>query len=625
MMNQTIESVDVSIKWPFKWTLVGSSGSGKTNFALNIIKKSRRLFSQKPDRVIIIYKVFQEIYNTFDKYLPTSYYAEEECDLEELTKSNTERLLIICDDLYFSKKLDEISEHFLIKGRHRNTSWIVLTQSIFNQSALKNISRNSTHMTLFKSVRLNEPHILFSQLRPRSSKVLQDIYSDATEKPYGYLDIDLSQTCPDKLRYKTDLFDSVVKVFVIMNDTSFKTMYLVNKSLLDENQNFKLSIRNKDICSDGMNVIVKPIKQRKSKQINNNQESTQFDDNDEEKGKRDENNDNNQGNISHENDKNPFKLENDYNLTSDRDSSDNIDEIAPAHQEPWYLQDFNKSTHSGDSSLKRKNTDSIGNFVKSDKKHLTSDHHSSENSNEIAPTHKEPWYLQDLNKSTDSSLKRKNKSTHSGELRSKRKNTNSTGNFVKRDKKYVRKYRLNKYPKRFKKRNFNDSSMTPSNNQDREYTAQKIENDEYKKENDSDDQSINNHVREKDSNESGENTLIPLIHDQNKLSISQRIENNKRKKIEDEIDDQWMSGLKSRLNERRVQFKRKHDTIGYRVLPNDESKSIIKPTDFKFIDPVTSSELLGKWKSLKELKKKQTSTKRHKPHRSFSIWKEINN
>ena len=166
MMNQTIESVDVSIKWPFKWTLVGSSGSGKTNFALNIIKKSRRLFSQKPDRVIIIYKVFQEIYNTFDKYLPTSYYAEEECDLEELTKSNTERLLIICDDLYFSKKLDEISEHFLIKGRHRNTSWIVLTQSIFNQSALKNISRNSTHMTLFKSVRLNEPHILFSQLRP---------------------------------------------------------------------------------------------------------------------------------------------------------------------------------------------------------------------------------------------------------------------------------------------------------------------------------------------------------------------------------------------------------------------------------------------------------------------------
>ena len=125
-------------------------------------------------------------------------------------------------------------------------------------------------MTLFKNVRLNEPHIFFSQLRPRSSKVLQDIYAEATEKPYGYLDIDLSQTCPDKLRYKTDLFDEVVKIFVIMSGTSFKTMYLVNKSFLDQNQNFRLSIRNKDICQEGMNVTVKPIRQRKTKIVKPN-------------------------------------------------------------------------------------------------------------------------------------------------------------------------------------------------------------------------------------------------------------------------------------------------------------------------------------------------------------------
>ena len=265
-MYPLIESVDASIKWPFKWTLVGSSGSGKTNFAINMIKESDRLFDQKPDRVIIIYKVFQEIYNTCKKYFPTSFYTEDECDLEELTLLNKDKLLIICDDLYFSKKLVEISEHFLIKGRHRNTSWIVLTQSIFNQPALKNISRNSTHMTLFKNVRLNEPHILFSQLRPKSSKVLQNIYADATKNPYGYLDIDLSQTCPDKLRYKTNLFDSAVKVFVIMSDSSFKTMYLVNKYFLDDQNRFKLSIQNKDICNDGVNVTVKPVKRRKSRQ-----------------------------------------------------------------------------------------------------------------------------------------------------------------------------------------------------------------------------------------------------------------------------------------------------------------------------------------------------------------------
>ena len=207
--------IDLSVKWPFKWCLVGSSGSGKTNFSLQIIRHAHHLFDQLPSKIVIVFKEFQDIYNKFNNYIPTELYNEDEIDFEEITKQNNENLLIICDDLYYSKKIDEVAEHFLIKGRHRNTSWLVLTQSIFNHPALKNISRNSSHITLFKSVRLNEPHIFFSQLRPGSSKILQDIYRKATENPYSYLDIDLSQTCPDKYRYKTNLFNKVVTVFII--------------------------------------------------------------------------------------------------------------------------------------------------------------------------------------------------------------------------------------------------------------------------------------------------------------------------------------------------------------------------------------------------------------------------
>ena len=209
------EKIDVSVKWPFKWCLVGSSGSGKTNFSLQVIRHAHRLFDQVPTKIIIVYKEYQEIYNQFNDYIPTVLFNEDEVDFEEITKENKENLLIICDDLYYSKKINEVAEHFLTKGRHRNTSWLVLTQSIFNHPALKNISRNSSHITMFKSVRLNEPHIFFSQLRPRSSQVLQDIYSKATEKSYSYLDIDLSQTCPDKYRYKTNLFSKAVTVFII--------------------------------------------------------------------------------------------------------------------------------------------------------------------------------------------------------------------------------------------------------------------------------------------------------------------------------------------------------------------------------------------------------------------------
>ena len=577
-MNKVIEPVDVSIKWPLKWTLVGSSGSGKTNFALNIIKKSVSLFDQKPDRVIIIYKVFQEIYNAFDEYYPTSLFTEEECNIEELTKSNTERLLIICDDLYFSKKLDEISEHFLIKGRHRNTSWIVLTQSIFNQPALKNISRNSTHMTLFKNVRLNEPHILFSQLRPRSSKVLQNIYAEATEEPYGYLDVDLSQTCPDKLRYKTNLFDSVVKVFVIMSDTSFKTMYLVNKSLLDENRSFKLSIRNKDICSDGMNVTVKPIKQRKSNRINVNKESDHFDDNIGKDGSDNDDGDSNddkQRSKYNENQEIPFTAENELAVV--KYPSEIIHTVDPTHLKPQH-DPAHQFANNRSSSLKRKKADS--------------------------------FYQQNRRRKRTKIL------------------NNTSPSMRKSNNKIMKRYRLNKYEKRLRKRHVNDSSTASpqAHHQDETHSVQKLDNHEHQRiDIDSDNQSMS----ERESNEDNEAEIhenpSPLAHDQNDDSYGKRIENNKRKKIEDKSDDQWMSGLKSRLNERRVQFKRKNDTIGYRVLPDDESKSIIKPSDFRFLDPVTSSELLGKWKPLKELKRKQPGIKRLKPQRSFSIWKEPNN
>jgi hypothetical protein len=564
-MNKEIESVDVSIKWPFKWTLVGSSGSGKTNFALNIIKKSASLFDQKPDRVIIMYKVFQEIYNDFDDYYPTSLYTEEECNIEELTKSNTERLLIICDDLYFSKKLDEISEHFLIKGRHRNTSWIVLTQSIFNQPALKNISRNSTHMTLFKNVRLNEPHILFSQLRPRASKVLQNIYADATKEPYGYLDIDLSQTCPDKLRYKTNLFDSAVKVFVIMNDTSFKTMYLVNKSFLDQNQNFKLSIKNKDICSAGMNVTVKPLKQRKYRQENEHKEKYDVDD-------------------DNENDK--------YDALAEDGHSSNIPSNSTIGPN-WPQPNFKQTAYLGSSNLKRKNDDFYGPLEKTTKRT------------------KITRYTSPL-----------------------------TGNARKKTKS---KYRLSKYQNRLRKRRLNglSTAQPQANDQGGEYTQHKFDNGEQPTDIESESRSITDeneeHSFQRVDRNLPENQGDVTLKEHNqrndqrtenlyKEPVDQRIQKGvKRQKIEDESDDQWMSGLKSRLNERRVQFKRKEDTIGYRVLPDDESKSIIKPTDFKFLDPVTSGELLGKWKSLKELKRKQPGIKRLKPHRSFAIWKEPNN
>ena len=80
--------------------------------------------------------------------------------------------------------------------------------------------------------------------------------------------------------------------------------------------------------------------------------------------------------------------------------------------------------------------------------------------------------------------------------------------------------------------------------------------------------------------------------------------------------NQWIGGLKSKLNDRRVQFKRKRDTVGYRINPetDDIAKSLVTASDFRFLDEADSDEYMGKWKSLKTVQQKPYSIKRFKPY-----------
>jgi hypothetical protein len=112
-----------------------------------------------------------------------------------------------------------------------------------------------------------------------------------------------------------------------------------------------------------------------------------------------------------------------------------------------------------------------------------------------------------------------------------------------------------------------------------------------------------------------------------KRENSKNVSPLKRRKVWRDIrtkrDDQWIEGLKSKINDRKVQFKRKRNTVGYRIAPEDVNNSLIKPSDFNFLTPAQSEDFLDKWKPLKELKeKKKFTNKRFKPYRSFSVWKQ---
>ena len=571
-----MEPIDVSIKWPFKWCLVGSSGSGKTNFALQIVSQANKLFDQPPSNVIIIYKEFQKIYNQFDNFIPTKCFQEEDIDLEGLTKNNQERLLIICDDLYFSNKLQEISEHFLIKARHRNVSWLVLTQSIFNNTPLKNISRNSTHITLFKSVRLNEPHIFFSQLRPKSNKVLQDIYRKATENSYTYLDIDLSQTCPDKYRYKSNIFEKIVTVFIIMSPSTFKSMYLISKHDFENrsSRDFKLSLENKDICDGGVNVSIKPVKNRKAK-------DKYVHPNDEQLDKKDP----------------PNQTQNYDSIAKNNGKSNAIFEIARVGQ---------KTDHKEHNQNLKHNI--ISNFIDDDKDDQTN---SSKQNKEV-----ERNSNVDLDKEGITEKKEYTPISKPKIKNRRLKTFNSKQN--KAGTKNMIRFKSKKVDPRIVKNKGRTMLKKYMNNND-EINARSIENIAH--------QYPYNHLEHNPANlDQNSNNLNHSSENLDNIS-----DNNVDNQIEnaEEVDattnsslenangqDQWVGSLKSRLNDRRVQFKRKRDTVGYRINPqnDDIAKSLVKPSDFKFLDEADSNEYLSKWKSLKMDQQKPYSIKRFKPY-----------
>ena len=503
-----MEAVDVSVKWPFKWCLVGSSGSGKTMFSLQLIKNIQHIVDNTPSKIVIIYKEYQNIYEEFKNYFPTEILHEEEADIEYITKNNKDRLLLICDDLYFSKKLDDISEQFLVKGRHRNTSWLVLTQSIFNRPALINISRNCNHITLFKTVRLNEPHIFFSQLRPKASKVLQNIFAKATESSFSYIDIDLSQTCPDKYRYKTKLFDKFVEVFIIMNENTFKKMYLVTESDLKEckegkfmEDNFKFSVENKDICNNGMNISVKPIKKRNSSEREG--KDKQKDMPDVEDGQA-------------------------VNLPIIDGKSEEVNEIKRS------------GSNDNDKETNKDNTDAAINQPTVHPPPIISADEKADSIDDI--------------QDKKSNLKRKPLSL--------------------RDDPY---FHLNK-AKRFKPYTF-----LKENNKRRL-------------------------LDEIDDNEYSSQSNLNLPEDKTKVNEE---DNETEKSLSDAEDyksankNQWMNGIRSRLDDRKVQFKRKQDSLGYRIAPKDIRNSLIKPNDFTFLSPKESREFMDAQKMKNKQKNKR--------------------
>ena len=153
-MIMEAKSINLSFKHPFTLSLFGPTGSGKTNFALNLIKNRDNLISSKVDKIIIFYDSWQEEYSSF----PDITFVNKVPSVSEF-KSYTDPYkfkngsLVILDDALSSTNID-IEKLFTIHSHHQKASLIYISQVVFsNNPYFRTISNNCLYILLLKNPR----------------------------------------------------------------------------------------------------------------------------------------------------------------------------------------------------------------------------------------------------------------------------------------------------------------------------------------------------------------------------------------------------------------------------------------------------------------------------------------
>ena len=210
---------DIRFKENFKIFLCGPSRCGKTVFIKDLLENMSSITKQNISKVIYVYKVWQSIFEDMHSQGLVNIFLEEKDNIIEKIKNLAygETSLIIFDDLINSKNLEEISNLFVVDGRHSNYSLIFTSQRMFvNNEYFRQISNNCDYIVVFRNPRnYSEIRTLAQQLTPIGLDLL-DIYTKATKDPFSYLLINLTQECSEDLKFISHLFDydHYVKTYV---------------------------------------------------------------------------------------------------------------------------------------------------------------------------------------------------------------------------------------------------------------------------------------------------------------------------------------------------------------------------------------------------------------------------
>lgn len=191
--------------------IVGPSGSGKTHFVTNLLAPSANVFKEPIKQIYWLMGISDGESGDTKKHLKSlknlHILKGFEVGWQDKPKKGD---VIVIDDLFSeSTKEHDFNNMFTKVARHRQVTVIFITQNLFHQGGQHRTRNLNVHyLVIFKNPRDSTViDYLARQAFSSNRTYLLDAFRDATaDKPHGYLFLDFTQTCPDVLRVRSNIF-----------------------------------------------------------------------------------------------------------------------------------------------------------------------------------------------------------------------------------------------------------------------------------------------------------------------------------------------------------------------------------------------------------------------------------
>ena len=202
-----IESKHLKFKHPANILIAGPTGSGKTQLIRRILKNFNLHFNNLNKEKIKIIWAYGQWQPFIDIKLSDDIVVEylNELPSEDLLVKTKPDIVIIDDLMHEINKEKHFENLFIKKSHHLNISVIFSVQNLFyNAKSMRTVSLNSHYIILMKNPRDSQQvSSLARQIFPNYKSYFMESFSDATNKAYGYIRIDLTPDTPENLRLTT--------------------------------------------------------------------------------------------------------------------------------------------------------------------------------------------------------------------------------------------------------------------------------------------------------------------------------------------------------------------------------------------------------------------------------------